>query len=298
MATAPNDMPSTATVSKPIQSRRAVLGAALGATAAAAAGVLARPAPVAATVTALSSGQENQTDAPTGLVVTNDQTVALYVSTVSLTPATSGGGVLHVNADNGMQGISVAATGTSTWGLVVTATDADAIAVGITATGSNAKGMQIDGGSIGIDVSTQATGSTAVSGASYGAGSIGVDGYGSIGVRGESLSGAGIGVKGTAVAGTAGLFTATTGIALQATGKVKFNRSGRATIGAGKSYVDVTVAGGLAGTPLCFANLQTNRTGVYVQSVVPTASTGKIRIRLNKVASASSSTYVSWAVLG
>ena len=249
-------------------------------------------------MTGLSSGQENTADATTGLVVTDAGKVALYVSTFSIPGVVPGGAVFQVSSDNGRSGITVAVTGASGWGMDISATNADAIGVGITATGANAKGIQVDGGAIGIDVSAQTTGGTAVNASAFGAGSIGVDGYGSIGVLGESQSGAGVGVKGTALAGTAGLFTATTGTALQTTGKVKLNRSGRATIGAGKYYVDVAVAGGLAGSPLCFANLQTNRTGVYVQSVVPTGSTGKIRIRLNKVASASSSTYVAWVVLG
>jgi hypothetical protein len=296
VAIEPNDVPSAVTTTRPIQSRRAVLGAALGATAAAAAGVLARPAPVAATVTPLSSGQENAADAPTGLVVTDAGKVALYVSTASI-PGVVTGGVVRVSSGNGHTAISVDVSG-SGWGMDMNVTGTDAIGIALSATGTNAKGMQVDGGSIGIDVSAQTTGGIGLNASAFGLGSIGVDGYGAIGVLGESQSGSGIGVKGTAGSGTAGLFTATTGTALQTTGKVKLNRSGKATIGAGKSYVDVAVAGGLAGTPLCFANLRTNRTGVYVQSVIPTTSTGKIRIRLNKVASSSSSTYVSWAVLG
>jgi len=297
VASEPNDVPSAVTTTRPIQSRRAVLGAALGATAAAAAGVLARPAPVAATVTALSSGQENAADATTGLVLSDVGKVALYVSTTSI-PAVVTGGVFRVSAHNGMTGVSVDVSGANAWGMNMSVTGSDAIGIAISTPGANSQGMQVDGGSTGIQVSAQATGGTGVNASAFGDGSIGVSGYGAIGLLGESLSGAGTSVKGVATSGTAGLFSATTGTAIQATGKVKLNRSGRATIGAGKSYVDVTVAGGLAGTPLCFANLRTNRTGVYVQSVVPTTSTGKIRIRLNKVASASSGTYVSWAVLG
>ena len=86
--------------------------------------------------------------------------------------------------------------------------------------------------------------------------------------------------------------------ALSVNGRARLNRSGRVSIAAGKTFVDVTVPGGLEFTPIAFANLQVNRPGVYVQSVVPNASTGKIRINLNKVASSSSSTAVSWLVLG
>ena len=88
--------------------------------------------------------------------------------------------------------------------------------------------------------------------------------------------------------------------ALQVTGRARLNRSGRVSIAAGRTFVDVTVPGGLEFVPIAFANLLVNRPGVYVQSVVPNASTGKIRINLNKIASSSSSssTAVSWLVLG
>ena len=86
--------------------------------------------------------------------------------------------------------------------------------------------------------------------------------------------------------------------ALQVTGRATLNRSGRVSIAAGRTFVEVAVPGGLEGAPLAFANVLVNRAGVYVQSVVPNASTGKIRINLNKVASASSSTPASWLVLG
>jgi hypothetical protein len=105
------------------------------------------------------------------------------------------------------------------------------------------------------------------------------------------------GVMGYSPAGTGGYFKSDTGVALATSGKVTSSRSGRATIAKNATYIDVTVAGGLAGTPLCFATLQSARTGVYVSSVVPTSSTGKIRIRLNKVASTTSGTYVAWQVL-
>ncbi len=64
------------------------------------------------------------------------------------------------------------------------------------------------------------------------------------------------------------------------------------------TYVDVTVPGGLSGSPLAFANLVSYRTGVYVAAVTPNATTGKVRIRLNKVASTTSSTTVAWIVMG
>jgi len=104
-------------------------------------------------------------------------------------------------------------------------------------------------------------------------------------------------VRGQAGAGIAGYFTST-GTALQTSGKVKLNRSGKASIPANASSVDVTVPGGLAGTPLPFANLQTYRAGVFVAAIQPNyPSTGVMRIYLNKVASTTGSTPVAWMVL-
>ena len=81
------------------------------------------------------------------------------------------------------------------------------------------------------------------------------------------------------------------------TGRAKFSRSGRATVLKGKSYVDITVTGGLTSRSMVHATLQTYRAGVAVAAVrinYPTA--GKARIYLTKVASTTSSTYVAWFV--
>jgi hypothetical protein len=107
------------------------------------------------------------------------------------------------------------------------------------------------------------------------------------GVRGYSRSS--IGVEASSDSGTA----------LKVVGKASFSRSGRALMAKGRYYVDVDLRtkGGLAGTPLCFANLMSYRPGVYVSAVRPNnPSTGKLRIYLNKAAS--SATYVAWVVLG
>jgi hypothetical protein len=109
------------------------------------------------------------------------------------------------------------------------------------------------------------------------------------GVRGHSFSAGGVGVLASAEAGTA----------LQVAGRARFSRSGRATVAAGRSSVDVDLRtnGGLAGTPLCFANLTSYRIGTYVIAARPNyPSTGKLRIYLNKAAT--SSAYVAWLVLG
>jgi hypothetical protein len=154
-------------------------------------------------------------------------------------------------------------------------------------------------------------GGTVSSGSStgvYGEGNTGVWGYGGWGVFGAGdtgiygFSGATVpaapahtGVFGYSDSGTGVYARASTGTALQVSGKVRFSRSGRAAVAAARSYVDVSVAGGLTGTPLCFANLLTYRSGVYVAAVRPNYPTvGKVRIYLNKAVTAS--TYVAWFV--
>jgi hypothetical protein len=107
-----------------------------------------------------------------------------------------------------------------------------------------------------------------------------------IGVIGDST---GVGVQARSAAG----------IALESRGKVRFSRSGRGSIPKNSTYLDVSLAknGGVGATALCFANLLTPRTGVYVRAVKPNATSGTIRIYLNKVASTTASTPVAWMVL-
>ena len=82
-----------------------------------------------------------------------------------------------------------------------------------------------------------------------------------------------------------------TGDALNVSGRVKMDRSGRASVPANKDYVDVTVPGGVASTALGFANLQAKRAGVYVAACRPAyPSASAMRIYLNKVASTTAST--------
>ena len=113
--------------------------------------------------------------------------------------------------------------------------------------------------------------------------SAGVYGYGGIGVVGESA---------TTSAGVLAIGQSATDLALEVQGKVKFSRSGRATVGSGKSNIKVTLAGVSSGSRV-FAVLHSNRTGRWVQSVVPV--TGSFTIYLN--GTVSSSTYVAWFVL-
>ena len=85
-------------------------------------------------------------------------------------------------------------------------------------------------------------------------------------------------------------------------GKAKFNRSGRVTVLAGRSSVDIDFRPrdlpfhGLEGTPLCFANLMSYRPGVFVTTVRPNYPiAGKMRIYLNRAVS--SNAFVAWVVL-
>jgi hypothetical protein len=124
---------------------------------------------------------------------------------------------------------------------------------------------------------------------------VATQGGNSSGVFGRSTSGQG--VRGEATSGTGGYFAATTGQALNVVGRASFSRSGRVTIAAGHASVDVTVTGGLAGTPLCFANLLDYRSGVWVTAVKPNVpSSGKLRIYLNRTVAAS--TPIAWIVMG
>lgn len=127
------------------------------------------------------------------------------------------------------------------------------------------------------------------------------------GVLGQSTSGKsvhGVSTTGQAVAGeaTTGIgvrAVATTGYALDVAGRARFSRSGSVSIGANKTSVDVTVPGGLSGTPLVFAVIQYGRVGVWVTGARPNwPSAGKIRIYLNKVASTTTTTPIGWFVTG
>ena len=131
--------------------------------------------------------------------------------------------------------------------------------------------------------SASAFGGTAPSGACYGTGGVGVYGLGTFGVVGESES-----ISTPAIIA----FGATASSpALEVQGKVKFNRAGRKTIGAGKSTLAVTMAG-VSTTSKVLAVLNSNRSGRYVRAVVP--ATGKFTIYLNS--SVSSATHVVYFV--
>jgi hypothetical protein len=123
---------------------------------------------------------------------------------------------------------------------------------------------------------------------------VGVEGSGSVGVRGDGFYGM---VAAGAPGGGTGLLAwggngSGADIALDVRGKLKFTRSGRSTIGAGKSSIKINMTG-VSFSSLVFAVLRSNRTGRYVRAVVPT--TGSFTIYLN--GTVSSSTYVVWFVV-
>jgi hypothetical protein len=123
-------------------------------------------------------------------------------------------------------------------------------------------------------------------------------GYGVFGYNGPNMGRAALGGPDAAI--WASQFAAPLALLAQGdsrfTGRVSLGRSGRATVKAGTSSVVVTV-GSLSGTPLCFANLQRDRAGVWVRAVRPNyPSAGKLRIYLNKAVA--TDTVVAWVVLG
>ena len=113
---------------------------------------------------------------------------------------------------------------------------------------------------------------------------IGVYGTGARGVEGDALFPGAVGVYAWAIS--------TDAYALKAIGKVSFSRSGRSTIGAGKSSLAVNYAG-VTSSSRVFAQLASNRSGRYVRAVV--ATTNKFTIYLNT--SVTSSTFVIWWIL-
>jgi hypothetical protein len=170
--------------------------------------------------------------------------------------------------------------------LVVRGTEASRVITGSNPDyGTGVLGISTDG--IGVEGSSQ-RGSAVLGVSETGTGVTGHVTLSGVGVHGHSFSDGGTGVLASAEAGTA----------LRVSGRARFSRSGRVSIPAGKSVVDVDLAplGGLSGTPLCFANLTSHRPGTWVVAVRPNdPSTGKLRIYLNRAVT--SATFAVWLVL-
>jgi hypothetical protein len=151
------------------------------------------------------------------------------------------------------------------------------------------------------------TGSAGVVGQSHqglgmvGIGSIGVLGLGSWGVLGD-VGPTQIGVYGNTGPSAAPVVNPGVGVlaraettaqlALRVLGRVQFSRSGRTYVSAGHSSRVITMAG-VTTASYIIATPQTNRTGLFVQAVVP--ATGKFTIYLNKTVAAT--TYVGYLVI-
>ena len=93
----------------------------------------------------------------------------------------------------------------------------------------------------------------------FGSGNIGVYGYGNVGVVGESAG---------ADAGVVALAASASSVALEVLGKAKFSRSGRTSIGKGKSSLKITLAGTSTSSHV-LAVLGSVQTGRYIRAVVP-----------------------------
>ena len=241
-----------------LRSRRALLTAAAGGAAAVVA-TAAAPASVLALPTAVLTETANTSTAQTSLTMTSATAtdVAFKVSSTTNTAASliaTDGDTTNIATDTGFTGV---------YGWAEGAPSDDPNHIG--------SGVWGDSDDLGV----------------VGTGSIGVEGDGFFGVLGVGANDpAAVGVLATGWDGTGNY------IALDVRGKAKFSRSGRTTIGTGKSSVKINLAG-VSFSSLVFAVLRSNRTNRYVRAVVPT--TGSFTIYLN--AAVTSSSYVVWFVV-
>lgn len=235
------------------RSRRALLAAAAGSAAAVAASA-ALPLTAAAAPANMQTEQDNPTIAETSVT----QSAAGQVAFKARTTTTDRAGLLGSTGDE--TNINTAFTGfTGVYGWSSTAGSANAFGTGVW-------GDSEDVGS-------------------YGSGFVGVRGDGFIGMVAAGEPG-GIGLRAFGGTGT-GL-----DVALEVFGKVKFSRSGRNTIAAGRSSLRINLVGVTAASRI-FAVLHSNRASRYVRAVVPT--TGSFTVYLNTTVS--SNTFVAWFVI-
>ena len=173
----------------------------------------------------------------------------------------------------------------------------DSIPADIVDVGVYGQGPSTPRDGIGVFGQVQAAGGTGV----VGIGGWGVYGYGDVGVVGDSFPGATglyghVGAEAPAIPPPSVAVYAsapsTAHTALRVNGKASFSRSGKLTIGAGRSSIGKTLAG-VTTSSLVIATLQTYRAGVYVAAATP--ALGSFRIRLNKAVTGS--TVVVWMIL-
>jgi hypothetical protein len=244
------------------RSRRALLAAAAGGAAAlAASAALPLTAMAANDDPVLLGHTDNNATASTGITNSTADSTAFAASAAGtgygLEGSSSGGaGILgwSISAPT-LDPVDAAYTGV--WGWSPTAPMTDQVGVGVV-------GESEDWGVLGM-------------------GTVGVYGYGTYGVIGESASTA---------AGVVALASSPTDVALEVVGKVKFSRSGRSNVSAGRSNRLIYLAGVTTSSKV-FAVLHSNRSGRYVRAVIP--ATGRFRIYLN--GTVSSTTSVAWFVV-
>lgn len=273
------------------RTRRAILGAALGAAAATVAGALRRPSPAIATDgVALVSGQNNSNASLTAITMTTDATgfdvYGPYTGTGISGRSESGIGVLGDSTStvastfvDGSKRVGVMGVGGTLDPGVTYSLDETGV-YGHSSIGLDSTGVWGDSFT-GYGVLGQ--GLTGVMGEAFNPGDVAVFGdgdYGATGVYGWTGN-PDVSMPPSPVANVAILAVAqnTTYTALQVNGKAKFSRSARKSIGATATSLKVTLAG-VTTSSYVIATLQTKVTGCYVQSVVPAA--GSFTIYLSK----------------
>jgi hypothetical protein len=117
----------------------------------------------------------------------------------------------------------------------------------------------------------------------FGSGNVGVYGYGNVGVVGESAG---------PQAGVVALAASASSVALEVLGKAKFSRSGRTSMGKGKSSLKITLPGTSTSSHV-FAVMGSVQTGRYVRAVVP--ASGSFTVYLNTTTTAAA--FIHWFVI-
>ena len=267
------------------RSRRSLLTAAAGGAAALAASAAA-PLGVAAAATNMQTETANTSAAQTSLDDSGDRTIGFKTTNVGVAPALvvhNAAGVATTDAETDPTdpgGITTSA------GVYATSADATDAAPFWAATFTGVYGFAPTWSAPSPGFAQGVWGDSPDVG-TLGTGDVGVRGEGFIGV--VAAGGFGGGATGLRAWGGDG-----TGddIAIDVRGKAKFSRSGRTTIGAGRSSVKITLKGTTSSSRV-FAVLHSNRASRYVRAVVPT--TGSFTIYLNT--SVTSATYVAWFVI-
>ena len=305
------------------KSRRSILAAGLGGLGAVVVSSLGHPSPVDAAPNGnvqLGHGtadSDNDATAETRVNGTTDGQVAL-----SAIQNGSGTGLYgYSNTGIGVKGIG-GSTGTALWGQSTDGPGTNGSSSdntpstfldpsnrsGVMGSAGDTTSMATNTDEVGVfgysDISTSSQGVVGQShqGAGVlGVGAVGVVGLGSYGVFGD-VGATNVGVYGNTgvdpapgYAGGIGVLArsqTTAGVGLKVVGKTQFNRSGKTAVTAGHSSKTVTMAG-VTTSSYIIATPQTNRAGVFVQSVVP--GTGSFVIHLNKTVSGT--TYVGYLVI-